>query len=211
MAGIDSARRDALPAGTSRHKVIVESLVGHGGFGIVYRASHDEFGAIFAVKEYLPIELAVREGPTVWIRSATEMPFYQDGPSRFRDKARALMPIQGDHVAFRRIGLDPRRIRRSRPGVVRKAQRRGMPAFMIHANLALDALVEAKPTNEAQLLGVPAVGAVLAKKYGGKLIQIIRGAGSCVGSGTRNRSPPQSSRRRSACRNASSGIQSDGG
>ena len=38
--------------------------------------------------------------------------------------------------------------------------------------------MEAKPTTEAQLLRVPAVGAVLANKYGGKLIQIIRSAGS---------------------------------
>ena len=59
-----------------------------------------------------------------------------------------------------------------------EAQRRGVPAFMIFNNLTLDALVAAKPTNEAQLLGVPGVGAVLAKKYGAKLIQIIRHAGS---------------------------------
>ena len=49
---------------------------------------------------------------------------------------------------------------------------------MIFNNHTLDALVEAKPTSEAQLLGVPGVGAVLAKKYGSKLIQIIRSAGS---------------------------------
>ena len=59
-----------------------------------------------------------------------------------------------------------------------EAQRRGVPAFMIFNNLTLDALVAAKPTNEAQLLGVPGVGAVVAKKYGAKLIQIIRHAGS---------------------------------
>ena len=57
-----------------------------------------------------------------------------------------------------------------------EAQRRGVPAFMIFNNLTLDALVAAKPTNEAQLLGVPGVGAGLAKKYGAKLIQIIRHA-----------------------------------
>ena len=59
-----------------------------------------------------------------------------------------------------------------------EAQRRGVPAFMIFNNLTLDALVEAKPTSEAELLGVPGVGAGIAKKYGGKLIQIIRSAGS---------------------------------
>ena len=49
---------------------------------------------------------------------------------------------------------------------------------MIFNNLTLDALAAAKPTNEAQLLGVPGVGAELAKKYGAKLIQIIRHVGS---------------------------------
>lgn len=59
-----------------------------------------------------------------------------------------------------------------------EAQRRGVPVFMIFSNLTLDALVAAKPTNEAQLLDVPGVGPVLAKKYGAKLIHIVRHAGS---------------------------------
>lgn len=59
-----------------------------------------------------------------------------------------------------------------------EAQRRGVPAFMIFNNQTLDALVAAKPTSEAQLLGVRGVGAALAKNYGSKLIQIIRSAGS---------------------------------
>ena len=59
-----------------------------------------------------------------------------------------------------------------------EAQRRGVPAFMIFNNQTLDALVAAKPTSEAQLLGVRGVGAALAKNYGDKLIRIIRSAGS---------------------------------
>ena len=96
MPGIDPARRDALPSGTSLREYILESIVGHGGFGIVYRAQHDELGATVAIKEYLPIELAVREGVHVRVRSAADRHAYRDGLRRFRDEARALMQFQ-DH------------------------------------------------------------------------------------------------------------------
>ena len=96
MPGIDPARRDALPAGTSLREYTLESVVGHGGFGIVYRAQHDELRATVAIKEYLPIELAVREGAQVRVRSAAGIRFYQEGLTRFRDEARALMQFQ-DH------------------------------------------------------------------------------------------------------------------
>ena len=45
---------------------------------------------------------------------------------------------------------------------------------MTCSNLTQDALSEAKPTSEAQLLGVPGVGFALAKKQWSKRIQIIR-------------------------------------
>ena len=96
MPGIDPARRDALPAGTYLRGYTLESVVGHGGFGIVYRAQHDELGATAAIKEYLPIELAVREGAHVRVRSAEDLRTYEDGLRRFRDEARALMQFQ-DH------------------------------------------------------------------------------------------------------------------
>ena len=96
MPRIDPARRDALPAGTSLREYTLESVVGHGGFGIVYRAQHGELGVTVAVKEYLPVELAVREGLCVRVRSDTDSNIYQDGLRRFRDEARALMQFQ-DH------------------------------------------------------------------------------------------------------------------
>ena len=96
MPAIDPARRDALPSGTSLGEYTLESVVGHGGFGIVYRAQHDDLRAIVAIKEYLPIELAVREGAFVRVRSVAYIRPYQDGLTRFRDEARALMQFQ-DH------------------------------------------------------------------------------------------------------------------
>ena len=96
MPGTDPARRDALPAGTPLREYTLEAVVGHGGFGIVYRAQHDELGSTAAIKEYLPIELAVREGVSVRVRSAADSRSYQDSLRRFRDEARALMQLQ-DH------------------------------------------------------------------------------------------------------------------
>ena len=96
MPGMDPSRRDSLPAGTTLREYTLESVVGHGGFGIVYRAQHDELGATVAIKEYLPIELVVREGVQVRVRSAAHSRPYQDGLRRFRDEARALMQFQ-DH------------------------------------------------------------------------------------------------------------------
>ena len=96
MPPIDSARRDALPPGTSLREYTLECVIGHGGFGIVYRAQHDELGGTVAIKEYLPVELAVREGVSVRVRSGSESGIYEDGLRRFRDEARVLMQFQ-DH------------------------------------------------------------------------------------------------------------------
>ena len=94
MPGIDPERRDALPAGSALRGYTLESVIGHGGFGIVYRAQHDELGGTVAIKEYLPIELAVREGANVRVRSAADSRTFEDGLKRFRGEARALMQCQ---------------------------------------------------------------------------------------------------------------------
>ena len=94
MPGIDPERRDALPAGSALREYTLESVIGHGGFGIVYRAQHDELGGTVAIKEYLPIELAVREGANVRVRSAADSRTFEDGLKRFRGEARALMQCQ---------------------------------------------------------------------------------------------------------------------
>ena len=57
-----------------------------------------------------------------------------------------------------------------------EAQRQAVPAFRIFPNRTLEALVEAKPANEAELLTVSGIGPAVAKKYGAKLLQVIRTA-----------------------------------
>ena len=93
-AGGGQERRDALPRGAALGGYTIEDVLGHGGFGIVYRARHNELGNVVAVKEYLPIELALREGASVHPRSEACRAGYQDGLQRFHDEARALIEFQ---------------------------------------------------------------------------------------------------------------------
>ena len=93
-AGNRQERRDALPPGAALRDYTIEEVLGHGGFGIVYRARHNELGNVVAVKEYLPIELALREGASVHPRSEACRAGYEDGLRRFRDEARALIEFQ---------------------------------------------------------------------------------------------------------------------
>ena len=62
---MDHERRDALPAGYVLRDFTIQAVIGHGGFGIVYRAGHNELDRTVAINEFLPVELAVREGATV--------------------------------------------------------------------------------------------------------------------------------------------------
>ena len=91
MPSTDHERRDALPVGAVLRDFTIQAVVGHGGFGIVYRAGHNELDLTVAIKEYLPVELAVREGATVQPRSGTDRKGFDDGLRRFRDEAQALI------------------------------------------------------------------------------------------------------------------------
>ena len=91
MPSTDPGRRDALPVGTVLREFTIQGVLGHGGFGIVYRAGHNELELTVAIKEYLPVELAVREGATVQPRSGTERKDFEEGLRRFRDEAQALI------------------------------------------------------------------------------------------------------------------------
>ncbi len=94
--GGDQART-ALPAGTLLHHgaYAVRAQLGHGGFGIVYRALHRELRLAVAIKEYFPVELAVREGGTVHPRSGARGEDFADGLERFLGEARRLTEFKG--------------------------------------------------------------------------------------------------------------------
>ena len=89
-----SDRRDALPQGCVLRDYTVQEVLGHGGFGIVYKARHNELDQVVAIKEYLPSEFAVREGATVRAKSADCETYFADGLRRFRKEAQALIDFQ---------------------------------------------------------------------------------------------------------------------
>ena len=89
-----SDRRDALPQGSVLRDYTIEEVPGHGGFGIVYEARHIELDHVVAIKEYLPPELAVREGTTIRARGADCETYFADGLRRLREGARALIDFQ---------------------------------------------------------------------------------------------------------------------
>ena len=87
----DHDRSDALPAGTAFREYTLEAILGRGGFGIVYRARHNELGEPVAIREFLPIELAVREGAAVRPRNGPNAERFEDALCRFEDESRALI------------------------------------------------------------------------------------------------------------------------
>ena len=89
-----SDRRDALPQGCVLRDYTIQEVLGHGGFGIVYKACHNELDHVVAIKEYLPSELAVREGTTIRAKSADCETHFADGLRRFREEAKALIDFQ---------------------------------------------------------------------------------------------------------------------
>ena len=88
--------RNALKAGTVLHGYVIESVPGHGGFGIVCRARHEELGPAVAIEEYLPIELVVREKNSVHPVSTDATEHDQDGLRRFCEEARQLVRFRRD-------------------------------------------------------------------------------------------------------------------
>ena len=99
MPANEHERRDALPRGTALRDYTIETVLGHGGFGIVYRARHNELGGLVAIKEYLPVESALRDGAAVHARSAACRADYEDGLRRFLEEAKALIGFR-DHPSI---------------------------------------------------------------------------------------------------------------
>jgi serine/threonine protein kinase len=87
-----------LPVGTRLHNYELLSVLGHGSFGITYRARNARLGHEVAIKEYLPIDLALRKGGTSVVPRSPEFEEHFDwGRERFLEEARTLLRL--DHVA----------------------------------------------------------------------------------------------------------------
>ena len=85
------AERLNLPVGTVLRDVIIQAAIGPGDFGIDCRSGHNLLELNVAIKEYLPVELAVREGATVQRCSGPDGRGFADGLRRFWKEAEALI------------------------------------------------------------------------------------------------------------------------
>ena len=57
-----SENRNSLQSGYKLHWYVIKEVLGQGGFGITYLAEDTNLNQLVAIKEYLPIDMAVREG-----------------------------------------------------------------------------------------------------------------------------------------------------
>ena len=90
---------NALPAGTVLRDYVIESELGSGGFSIVYLARHHlNPDWLYAIKEFLPGELAVRarDGTTVQPVNTEAEEAFDDGLRRFRDEAEQLRKFRNE-------------------------------------------------------------------------------------------------------------------
>jgi serine/threonine protein kinase len=94
--------RNSLKNNHRLHWYLVDKVLGQGGFGITYLAHDPNLDQYVAVKEYLPMELAVRDGDfSVHPASEANGERYQWGLERFIEEARTLAKFK--HPAIVRV------------------------------------------------------------------------------------------------------------
>ena len=87
---------DFLASGTVLRDCEIESIVGRGGFGVVYKGRHRMLQTDVAIKEYFPRELAQRRSGVVQPTESGFEESFEDGLQRFIAEGRRLQSIQ-DH------------------------------------------------------------------------------------------------------------------
>src|SRR5262249_34264025 len=84
----------ALRAGTRLRAYEIEAVLGHGGFGITYRARDTALGRDVAIKEEMPEQRGFRQdGTRVVPRSQELAEDFRWGLDRFLDEARTLAKL----------------------------------------------------------------------------------------------------------------------
>ena len=81
---------DFLASGTVLRDCVVESVLGRGGFGVVYKGRHRMLQADVAIKEYFPRELAARRSGVVQPAESGIEASFEDGLRRFLEEGRRL-------------------------------------------------------------------------------------------------------------------------
>jgi serine/threonine protein kinase len=94
--------RNSLKTNHQLHWYRIDSVLGQGGFGITYLAYDPNLDQHVAIKEYLPMDLAVRDGDnSVYPASSANGERYQWGLDRFVSEARTLAKFK--HPAIVRV------------------------------------------------------------------------------------------------------------
>lgn len=89
----------ALPLGTQLGDYRLDAVIGQGGFGITYRAFDSQLAKIVAIKEYLPVEFAVRGADRQVVpRGGSFAEDFAWGRDRFLEEARALARFRHPHI-----------------------------------------------------------------------------------------------------------------
>ena len=98
----DAHHADALAPHTRLAEFEILSVLGVGGFGVVYKAFDHSLHRAVAIKEYLPLALAGRaEGLSVSVRTLSDEPAFQSGLKSFVGEARLL--AQFDHPSLVKV------------------------------------------------------------------------------------------------------------
>ncbi len=91
-----------LPVGTRLGEFEITSLIGEGGFGIVYLAHDHSLQRRVALKEYMPSSLAARDGGSqVKVKSARHRETFEAGLKSFINEARLLASF--DHPSLVKV------------------------------------------------------------------------------------------------------------
>jgi len=99
MATTTPQYRNALPVQAALHEYRIEQVLGVGGFGMTYLARDTHLDKQVAIKEYLPVELAMRAGDgTVQPASTEREADYKWGLERFLQEARTLAKFSHPHI-----------------------------------------------------------------------------------------------------------------
>jgi DNA topoisomerase-3 len=85
-----------------------------------------------------------------------------------RSPRKRAVSREGDEEAPSKLVAALRAFRRD------EAKARGLPAFRVLTDRALLSIADERPTNDAQLRAVPGVSPAIAKKYGARLLRIVR-------------------------------------
>lgn len=83
----------ALPNGTILKQYEIESVLGSGGFGIVYKARHLQLDNYVAIKEYVPEQHVLREDTFITPITADASSEFDFGIKKFLDEAKQLVNI----------------------------------------------------------------------------------------------------------------------